>query len=349
MGVAHGGGAMIALDVPLAWTPGEQTEVPVMVVYGVLTGSGFVVVLGTALAAWWFSRRAKRKEAGLTRVPKPKRARRVKAATAAPAERPDIVGGAHTGPIEVVAASAATGPAALPTTAAAAAAPATVPAPRSAPGSPPASASEPAPAAIDLDRPPVRRSLDPRWTNGASGEYVLMRAATARAQTVANQARNSSQEASSRLDTAERLYEEARKAHAESLAATPDPVPSNGSDADRDVARAALDAYRRGELSAEELRKVWYGTSGWDERHDEAEQRIREFRAAEVQARQQYHIALAKARAARQAEYVADTAVRALGAETAAAASELAASHDNIRPKRKWLRNRAAAAGAPAR
>jgi hypothetical protein len=335
---------MIALDVPLAWTPGEQTEVPVMVVYAVVTGSGFVVVLGTALAAWWLSRRARRKEAGLTRVPEPRRARRVKAATAAPAEGPDIVGGAHAGPIEVVTTSTATGPAALPTTSAAASA---APAPATVPPTVPA--PRPAPAAIDLGRPPVRHHPDPRWTNDASGEYVLMRAATARAQTVAAQARNSSQEASSLLDTAERVYEEARKAHAESLAATPDPVPSNGSDADRDVARAALDAYRRGDLSVEELRKVWYGTSGWDERHDEAEQRIREFRAAEVQARQQYHIALAKARAARQAEYVADTAVRALGAETAAAASELAAAHDNARPKRKWLRNRAAAAGAPAR
>jgi hypothetical protein len=317
---------MIALDVPLAWTPGEQTEVPVMVVYAILTGSGLVVVLGTGLFAWFLSRRARRKEAGLTRVPKPKRARRVKAATAAPAERPDIVGGAHAGPIEVVA------------TPAPSAASSRVPAPR------------PAPAATG--RPPVRRLPVPRSANGASAEYMLLRAATARAHTVARQARNSSQEASSLLDTAERVYEEARKAHAESLAAMPasgpDPDSSTGSDAERDVARAALDAYRRGTLSAEELRKVWYGTSGWDARHDEAEQRVREHHAAEVQARQDYHIALAKARAARQVEYVTDTAVRALGAETAAAASELAAIRDDARPKRKWLRNRAAAAGAPA-
>jgi hypothetical protein len=172
---------------------------------------------------------------------------------------------------------------------------------------------------------------------------MLLRAATARAQTVAGQARHTSVQAADLLDTAERVYEEARQAHAESLAATPEPVPSNGSDADREVARAALDAYRRGALSADDLRKVWYGTSGWDDRHDEAEQRTREFRAAEVQARQQYHIALAKARAARQAEYVADTAVRALGAETAAAATELATARDNARPKRRWTRNNAPA------
>jgi len=218
----------------------------------------------------------------------------VKAATAAPAERPDIEGAAVAGPIDVVA--TATPPAA----------------------------------------PAPRRGSDPRWTNDASGEYVMLRAATARAQTVASQARSSSKESSEVLDTAERVYEEARLAHAESLAATPEPVPSNGSDADRDVARAALDAYRRGALSAEDLRKVWYGTSGWDSRHDEAEQRTREYRAAEVQARQEYHIALARARAARQAEYIADTAVRALGAETAAAATELAAEQNH--PKRKRMR-----------
>jgi hypothetical protein len=305
---------MITHDVPLAWTPGEQTEVPVLIVYAIVTGSGLVIVLGTGLVAWWLHRRARRREAGLGRVPRPRGARRVPAATAAPAESPDIDGPAVAGPIEVTTAASAP----------------TVPAPRTADS-----------------RPTPRRTPDPRWTNDASGEYVLLRAASARAQTVANQARHSSQEAASRLDTAERFYEEARQAHADALAAAPEPVPSNGSDAERDVARAALDAYRRGHLSAEELRRIWFGTSGWDARHEEAEQRTREFRAAEVQARQRYHIALAKARAARQAEYVADTAVRALGAETAAAATELAAAHDNAQPRRGWLRNRSQAA-APA-
>jgi hypothetical protein len=302
---------VIALDVPLAWTPGEQTEVPVTIVYAIITGSGLVVVLGTGLVAWWLNRRARRRELGLLRVPKPRRARRVKAAAAAPAERPDIEGAAIPGPVEVA-----------------------VPAQRQ-------------PLTFGLEEPPVRRAPDPRWVNEASGEYMLLRAATARAHTVANQARRHTQKANSVLDTAERVYEEARRAHAESLAAMPasepEPVPSNGTapGADRDVARAALDAYRRGEISAEDLRKVWYGTSGWDARHDEAEQRTRERRAAEVHARQEYHIALARARSARQAEYVADVAVRALGAETAAAANELASAHDNTRPKRKWLRNRA--------
>lgn len=287
------------------------------IVYAIITGSGLFVVLGTGLVAWWLNRRARRREAGLL-VPKPKRARRVKAAAAAPAA-PDIEGPAANGPaiVEV------------------AAVPAQVPGQRQ-------------PVAIDLDRQPVRRSPDPRWMNDASGEYVMMRAATARAQSVATQARSHSQEVSGLLDTAERVYEEARQAHADSLAATPEPVPASPADESdggsaREVARAALDAYRRGDLSAEELRTVWYGTSGWDASHDEAERRTREFRAAEVHARQEYHIALARARAARQAEYVADVAYRALGAETAAAATELASASVPDRQKRKRGRNRPAA------
>jgi hypothetical protein len=62
-----------------------------------------------------------------------------------------------------------------------------------------------------------------------------------------------------------------------------------------------------------------------------------------VHARQEYHIALGRARTARQAEYVADTAIRALGAETTAAASELSAAREEGQPKRKWLRNQSAA------
>jgi hypothetical protein len=301
-GTAHGGEAVITLDVPLAWTPGEQTEVPVLIVYAIVTGSGFVVVFGTALVAWWLNRRVRRREAGLlrprkARVPRPRRARRVNAATAAPVERPDIESAAD-GPVEVVSAPSFTAAVLR---------------------------ESPPPAEIDLDRPTARRASDPRWTNEASGEYMLLRAATARAQTVAGQARHTSRQAADVLDTAERVYEEARRAHVDSLAATP--VASSGSDRD-----AALDADRGGPLPAEDV----------------AEQRTRDFRAAEVRARQEYHIALARAHAARQAEYVADTAMRALGAETSAAATELAAVRDNARPKRKWLRGRTPATATPA-
>jgi hypothetical protein len=143
------------------------------------------------------------------------------------------------------------------------------------PAEPPAAlAAVPFQPVIDLDRRGGNGN-GRKATNGhdASGEYALLRAAAARAATVAAQARHSSVEAASTLDTAERVYAEARRA-------------------------------------AEE-------------------QREREFETAELRARHQYHVALAQAKAAQQAEYVADTAVRALGAEAAAAAAELAADHGN--------------------
>ena len=189
-------GVAVNILATLGWSPGDGTEVPAVVVYVVLAGAGFAIVLFTGVLAWWMSRRERRQ----------RRDRRT-------------------------------------------------PVPR------PRTPAAPRPAEVDAGGTNGREP-DP------SGEYVLLRAATARAATVAVQAHHSSVEAASDLTTAERIYDEARRANGGSPAA-------------------------RGQ-------------------------------AAEVHARQQYHIALARARAARQAEYVADTALRALGAETAAAAAELA-------------------------
>jgi hypothetical protein len=156
-----------------------------------------------------------------------------------------------------------------------------VAAPAAAPAeAPAASTAVPFEPVIDLDRPNGngngnRSRKIKSGSNGhdASGEYALLRAAAARATTVAAQARHTSAEAANTLDTAERVYEEARRAH--------------------------------------------------------AEKQERELATAEIRARHQYHVALGQARAAQQAEFVADTAVRALGAEAAAAAAELAAAHEN--------------------
>jgi hypothetical protein len=219
---------------PLAWSPGDNTEYSVVVVYAVLAGAGFVIVFLLGLLAWWLDRRARRaRRLQRTPVPRPRvpataasRAAGEVAAAAAPPLR--------TGRFE---------------------------------------------ATIDLAKrlgngnghQPAAVTDDP------SGEYALLRAAAARAQTVAAQARHTLVEAANTLDTAERVYDEARRAHAESAA------------------------------------------SAIDKQSD----------ATELRARHQYHFALAQARIARQAEYVADTAVRALHAETAAAAAELAAEHSN--------------------
>jgi hypothetical protein len=367
----------------------DGTELPVQVVWGVLTGAGFLVLLGTGLLAWWLDRRSRRATAP-ERQRRPRGSRADRRARRAAPTLPGGTNGAAPAPAQVaraglidldsvsapgvpprrgnfgvavsgsgaLALAQATGPSrpAAPQRMA----PQQSPAARSTTQSrqaPPRQASGAVPAA---DGPVARPAASgPAVRSGRRGrqaleaalaetgrEYADLRAAAARAATVAAQARQHSESAARVLDTAERVYEQARLVHELSrgrpLDATPGqasagPAPAGGSD---DVARAALDAYRRGELSAEDLRRVWYGTSGWHAEHEAAERESRRLQADEVSARQQYHLALAAARQARRAEYVADTAIRALDAEAAAAAAELTEVYDRIDGRRGRRRRR---------
>lgn len=239
-----------------------MSDLPLTVVYPVLTGSGLLVVVGTGLLAWKLDQRARRREAGqlpplrLTRRERRewRRQRGAEAAlgtraagTVLAAEAVTVVGGIHPVPDAV----AATG---MP---------------------------------IDLDAPRPGR---PIWA-GPTGEYAQLRAAAARAASVASRARATSADAAATLDRAEREYSAARRAHEAG-------GNSAGQAGGNSAGQAGLDA-----------------------------------------SRQRYHIALARARAADQAVYVADTAVRALGAETAAMAGELAAGREQPRKaRRRWLR-----------
>jgi hypothetical protein len=153
-------------------------------------------------------------------------------------------------------------------------------------------------------------------------ELQALRTAAARAATAAAHARHDSDLAARALEAAEHAYEQARRDHFTARSAAPRSTPAGG-EAERDVARAALGAYRRGDLTSEDLRKVWYGAGGWDDRRDAAEQESLRFGANELAARQEYHRALSAAQAARRAEYIAETAARALAAEVVASADEL--------------------------
>jgi hypothetical protein len=153
-------------------------------------------------------------------------------------------------------------------------------------------------------------------------ELQALRSAAARAATVAAHARHDSDRAAKALEAAEHEYEQARREHFDARSSAPRSTPTD-SDAERDVARAALGAYRRGDLTSEDLRKVWYGAGGWDDTRDAAEQESLRFGAQELAARQEYHRALRAAQAARRAEYIAETAARALAAEAVVAADEL--------------------------
>jgi hypothetical protein len=361
--------AQAAIGVP------DGTELPVQIVWGVLSGAGFLVLLGTGLLAWWLDRRSKRQPA--RRVPRKRRprgrpqasARRVLRAGANGAPPPAAqVAGA--GVIELGSVAfgwASSAPVPGPAAAPAWASPASAPAPPAGPAAPAATATAPPGPGPVRPVPPRRPRLSipaarpGRFGRGqragvealaeAGREYSGLRAAAARAATVAAQARQESVAAAQALETAEQRYDQARTVrelsrpapdhaapdHAEPGDAEPDHAEPG--DAAPDLSRATLDAYRRGELSVEELRRAWYGASGWDAAHEAAEQESLRLRADEVTARQGYHLALAAARAARRAEYVAETALRALAAEAAAAAAELTAAYDRIDGRRgRWRR-----------
>jgi len=104
-----------------------------------------------------------------------------------------------------------------------------------------------------------------------------------------------------------------------------DPITGEGIDAgegERQVHRAALAAYRRGELSVDQLREVFRLAAARDpaqqEREHEAEVKGSEWRRA----RQAYEHAAAVERAVRQVAHVAEVAAQALAEEAAEAAAE---------------------------
>src|SRR5262249_3820023 len=59
----------------------------------------------------------------------------------------------------------------------------------------------------------------------------------------------------------------------------------------RDLSRAALTAYRRGDLSVEQLRDVLRHFSGWDSRREQHERQMLRRRAAERAAHRRYDMA----------------------------------------------------------
>ncbi|WP_173056342.1 hypothetical protein [Phytohabitans houttuyneae] len=90
----------------------------------------------------------------------------------------------------------------------------------------------------------------------------------------------------------------------------------------RDVSRAALAAYRRGELSVDELRAVWRQAGDWDPDVEERERRADHLRAEELAARRAYERAALVARQAAEALWDAEAQSRAMAGEARAAAAE---------------------------
>jgi hypothetical protein len=89
-----------------------------------------------------------------------------------------------------------------------------------------------------------------------------------------------------------------------------------------DLSRAALAAFRRGDLSVEQLRAVFRRFSGWDARLERHEREVLRRRAAERDAHRRYTIAAAAERDANHEVDVAMAAARAWADEAVEAAEE---------------------------
>jgi hypothetical protein len=140
---------------------------------------------------------------------------------------------------------------------------------------------------------------------------------------------------------AEREYDAAREAYAEALrtvrstrAVMPDALEQAR---ERDVYRAALAAYRRGELSVDELRAV-FARGETDPAQQQREREADRLALAEITARRVYQQAVAAARLAAQdldVAEVAAVAVRQEAADAAIEAEEVRLAVREARPARR--------------
>jgi hypothetical protein len=124
---------------------------------------------------------------------------------------------------------------------------------------------------------------------------------------------------------AEAVYDAARLAHAAALGAAragrPDSPDPRAQERERDVSRATLDAYRRGEVPVEVLQTV-FGRAEPDPAQDGREREVDRLALAETAARHAFEHTVVAARLAREDLHVAEVAAAATQQEAVAAAVE---------------------------
>lgn len=159
-----------------------------------------------------------------------------------------------------------------------------------------------------------------------TAEATAIAAAAEAARAAADQARDRAAAADLARDAAWQRQEVAGRAYQQAVRVArrlrPEPAPATVVPAqlERDVSRAALTAYRRGDITVQQLREVWRRASGPDPVRDEAERAVDLHRARDRAARREYDAAAAVARRAGETARVAEIAAAALAAEAAAAA-----------------------------
>ncbi|GAB3158570.1 hypothetical protein GCM10027290_62010 [Micromonospora sonneratiae] len=123
-------------------------------------------------------------------------------------------------------------------------------------------------------------------------------------------------------ETAEQAYDEALREAMAGRRPTDEADDEAGAEQERVVTRAALSAYRRGDISVREMREVWQRIGQLDPLQQEREKTADRCRVLRAAARRVHDQATAAVRRADQAAQVAEVAAQALVDEAAIAAVE---------------------------
>ncbi|WP_433055335.1 hypothetical protein [Dactylosporangium sp. CS-033363] len=172
-----------------------------------------------------------------------------------------------------------------------------------------------------------------------AGELIRQAAATAaaakRAQLTVVEAQARSLAAQTAREHAWNTFDVAQKAYQEALQAAghvaeAQPAAEQDDEAKREVSRAALDAFKRGDITVDALEQVFKGVAGADPLQELAAREVELRRTAESRARRLYEAAAATERAAVKAADVAVVAAAALAQEAAEVAEEAAELRDTL-------------------
>nr|BFE63842.1 hypothetical protein GCM10020063_083680 [Dactylosporangium thailandense] len=132
------------------------------------------------------------------------------------------------------------------------------------------------------------------------------------------------------FDVAQKAYQEALQAAGQVAAEPQQPVLDQDDETKREVSRAALDAFKRGDITVDALEQVFKGVAGADPLQELAAREVELRRTAESRARRLYDAAAATERAAVKAADVAVVAAAALAQEAAEVAAEAAELRDTL-------------------
>lgn len=145
------------------------------------------------------------------------------------------------------------------------------------------------------------------------------------------------------FDAAQRAYDQASAAFRVSEAERAERARGEAEqEREHEVSRAALAAYRRGDLSVDELREVFRRAGGWDPQQEQWEREVALLRAEAQRAHRAYDAAVVAERVAGKAATVAEVAAHALAEEAEAASAEATAAQALVerwsRRASRWLR-----------